>query len=287
MPDAKENKRSQELPKSSAPTDMPVFSDEPKTFQKQKPNGQPDKNFIRLGIDGLDSLFAKGIPKGTSVLVAGGPGTGKTLFCLHMLNYAAEKGEKCLYLSFEESETRLMQHMHDFGWNPEKLAKNGNLMIRRIDPFEISRSMEALLAQAKGELLIPVEGLTDFIPKGFKPDRIVIDSITALTAAFAGKEDSYRSYIEQSFLYFEKLGATVFLVSESEDAPKKLSPTGVEEFLADGVIIIYNISKGDVRERSVEILKMRGSRFEEKRVALQITDSGIVVYPEQRVFTEI
>jgi len=201
-----------------------------------------------------------------------------------MLNYAANKGEKCLYLSFEESTERLKQHMRDFGWDPDRLEKKGLLVIKRIDPYEISRSIEALLAQARGELLIEVEGISSFIPKDFKPDRIILDSVTALTAAFASSDSSYRSYIEQSFLFMEKLGATSFLISETEDAPKKLSPSGIEEFLADGVIILYNIRNEGVRERAVEIFKMRGSKFQEKIVAYQITDTGVVVYPQQQVF---
>ena len=258
----------------------------PENVKKELKIESKKQEFIKTGVEGLDSLFeeGRGIPKGTSVLIVGGPGTGKTLFCLHMLNYAVNKGEKCLYLSFEESTERLKQHMRDFGWDPDRLEKKGLLVIKRIDPYEISRSIEALLAQARGELLIEVEGISSFIPKDFKPDRIILDSVTALTAAFASSDSSYRSYIEQSFLFMEKLGATSFLISETEDAPKKLSPSGIEEFLADGVIILYNIRNEGVRERAVEIFKMRGSKFQEKIVAYQITDTGVVVYPQQQVF---
>ena len=60
----------------------------------------------------------------------------------------------------------------------------------------------------------------------------------------------------------------------------------MEEFLADGVIVLYNIRKGDIRESAVEVLKMRGARHKKKVVAMQILPgTGIEVYPEQQVFS--
>ena len=83
----------------------------------------------------------------------------------------------------------------------------------------------------------------------------------------------------------EKVHATSFLIAESADAPLKLTASGVEEFLADGVIVMYNIRKANVRESAVEILKVRGAKFRKRIVAMQIEGGkGIVVYPEQEVF---
>lgn len=239
------------------------------------------KDWVKVGISGFDELLEKGIPKGSSILVCGGPGSGKTIFCLQTLNYGAMHGEKCLYMTFEESEARLREHMHDFGWNPKKLEKKGLLVIKRFNPFDITRSVEALLEEAKGELLI--EATPVMLPSGFKPDRIVVDSLSAIAAAFIGKEETYRTYVEQLFRLFEKIGATSFLISEIVE--DKLTKSGVEEFLADGVIVLYNIRREDVRESAIEILKLRGASFQKKIVAMQIIGGeGIVVYPAQKVF---
>ncbi len=239
---------------------------------------------LKTGVPGFDELIQDGIPKGASVLVAGGAGSGKTIFCLQQLNYAARNSEKCLYISFEESEKRLKDHMKEFGWNPEEFEKKGLLKIKQADAFDISTSVEALLAKAKGELMIDLKEVPGLIPHGFKPDRVVLDSLSALAAAFTGKEESYRIYIEQLFRYFEALGVTSFLISETEEVPTKFSETGVEEFLADGVIVFYNIRRGNIRENAVEVLKLRGAKHEKKIVAMQITSEGMVVYPEQEVF---
>ena len=159
-------------------------------------------------------------------------------------------------------------------------------MIKRVSSHDIARSVEALLAKERGELMIDIEPV--ILPEGFKPDRIVVDSLSAISSSFVGKEHNYRSYIEQLFRYFEKLGATSFLITETEQVPKIYSPTGVEEFLADGVIVLYNLRKGDIRENAIEVLKLRGTKHLKKIVAMQIVDDkGIVVYPEQEVFGRI
>jgi KaiC/GvpD/RAD55 family RecA-like ATPase len=125
------------------------------------------------------------------------------------------------------------------------------------------------------------------VPANFKPDFIAIDSLTAIASAFTGKEDSYRIYIEQLFRFLEKVGSTNFLITETEQIPKIFSQTGVEEFLADGVIVLYNLKHGNVRENALEILKIRGAAHQKKIVAYQITETGIIVYPEQEVFAEL
>lgn len=244
------------------------------------------QNYVFTGISGFDDLLTSGIPSGSSLLVAGGAGSGKTIFCLQTLINKAREGKKCLYLSLEEREDKLIEHMEDFGFDVNGLIKKGKLKIARINPFDITRNVDAMLAKQKGELLIDVDPV--ILPKDFaKPDFIVIDSLTAIASAFTGKEDNYRIYIEQLFRFLEKTGATSFLITETEQIPKIFSQTGVEEFLADGVIVLYAIKHGNVRENALEILKLRGASHQKKIVAMQITEKGMVVYPEQEIFSDI
>jgi circadian clock protein KaiC len=249
---------------------------------KQRQKKTVKGSHIMTGVTGFDELLDVGIPKGAAVLVAGGAGSGKTIFTLQTLMHHAMHGEKCLYMSFEESEQKLIKHMEDFGWNPKKLMKQGKLLVKRFNPFEITRSVDALLMKAKGELLIDIQPI--IFPKHFKPEIIVVDSLTAIASAFTGKEDSYRIYIEQLFRFFEEIGATSFLITETEQVPKIYSTTGVEEFLADAVFVLYNIKRGNIRERAIEILKLRGAGHQNKIVAMNISSDGVEVFPEQEVF---
>jgi len=252
-----------------------------------------NKEFIKTDIPGFDKLFTHGIPKGSTVLIAGGTGSGKTNFCLQLLANMAGKGKKCYFMGFEEPENRLVEHMNDFGWNAQDMIKAGNLKIKRFLTSEIyyydrrdsGGDIQAMMTKEVDPLLMELEPFTITEEVGFKPDIIVLDSLSAVSSTFRGKEQSYRFYVERLFRFFEKSGSTNFLITETEQMPEVFSPTGVEEFLADGVIVFYNIRQGNVRESAIEVLKMRGEKHEKKIVAFKITDSGIKVFPEQEVFS--
>ncbi len=255
---------------------------------------EPDSKFIKTGVPGFDDLFEHGIPKGSSVIIAGGTGSGKTNLCLQILAHHASHGKKCYFMGFEESEEHLMDHMKDFSWEPEKLIDSGNLKIKRFLTSEIyyydkksGTDIQAMMTKEVDPLLMELEPLSIADSVGFKPDFIVLDSLTAIASTFHGKEQSYRFYVERLFRFFEKIGATTFLVTETQQIPEVFSPTGVEEFLADGVIVIYNIRRQNTRENAIEILKMRGEKHQKKIVAMSITDKGIVVHPHKEVYSEI
>ena len=254
--------------------------------QKTHPTIKTLKKYNLTGVPGFDRLIGQGIPKGNNVLVAGGSGSGKTIFCLQTLIYHASQGKKCFYMSFEESRKRLIEHMEDFGWNSEKLLKSGNLKIKRYLPSDIYYSDEesggeAMFAKAENSQLLHLEPIT---LEEIKPDFIVIDSLSAIASAFIGKGSSYRFYAEKLFRFFENMGSTNFFITETKQIPEIFSPTGVEEFLADGVIVLYNIKRENIRERAIEVLKMRGTKHQMNIVAMKITGNGIIVYPEQKVF---
>lgn len=244
---------------------------------------ESDKKHIYTGIGGFDELMSRGIPKGSPILLAGGAGSGKTIFALQTLIHHAREGKDCLFLSFEEPRENLRSHIRDFGWNEDDIIDSDNLVIKEQTPFEISRQVEAMLAKEKGELMIDIDPM--IIPEGMDPDVVVIDSVTAIESTFTGGENSYRIYIEQLFRFFSERDITTFLITETEQNPDEFSPTGVEEFLADGVIVLYSIKNGNVRDHGIEILKMRGENHDRQMVAMRITEEGINVYPDQEVFS--
>ena len=126
-------KRIQETKKKYPIITKPIVSGKNTNSNKQVLSLKSEKKiipkFVKTGIEGFDKLMEKGIPRSASILVAGGAGSGKTIFCMQTLFNAAKKGEKCLYLSFEESEERLKEHMTDFGWEWKKLEEKGLLKI--------------------------------------------------------------------------------------------------------------------------------------------------------------
>lgn len=199
-----------------------------------------------------------------------------------MLAYHAAHGDTCLFMSFEEDEEALKGHMRKFGWVPEPLIEEGNLHIRRLSPFDVTRKVEAVMEEEKGGLKIEME--PELIPEGIDPDIVVMDSLSALASAFTEGQARYRIYVDRLFGFFEEIDATSFLITETRQEPEVFSPTGVEEFLADGVIVLYNFRRGDSRESGVEVLKMRGAAHKRQMAAFQVTGTGIRVYPDQSVF---
>jgi len=243
---------------------------------------------ILTGIKGFDALFAgktPGIPQGASILIEGGPGSGKTLFCLTTLYNLCKQGKKCLYMSFEEPEERLIHHMENFGWNPKELIRKGKLRITRFDAIDVSRSIEALLSAAKKELLIDIDPV--FFPQDFNADFVVIDSLTSIASAFSGEESRFRIYMEQLFRYLERNKIANFLIREVS-SPSHIGTTFKEQgeavsFLSDGIVVIYNvIYDSGGRSSAIEILKMRGVNFSRKIVELKIIDGkGLEINPNK------
>lgn len=243
------------------------------------------QEFFKPGIPGFDDLVDHGIPVGTSNLVEGGPGSGKTIFCLNVGMNACRQGKKVLYMSFEEPELRLRNHLKNFGWDAREYEKRGVLYIKRFNALDIARSVEALLSEAKKELLIDVQPV--LIPSEFKPDIVLVDSLSSISSAFAGEENRFRIYMEQLFRYLESHEITSFLIRETTN-PTHIGTNLIEEkgeavsFLSDGIIAIYNVLFGNSkRGRAMEIVKMRGTDVNRKIVECEIKDRGFVVYPNR------
>jgi circadian clock protein KaiC len=231
-------------------------------------------------------MLGGGIPAGSSVLVEGGPGSGKTMFCLAIALHYCRIGKKVLYMSFEEPEKRLLNHLLMLDAKSEKYISNGQLRMQRFNALDVARSVEALLSEAKKELLIDVDPV--FFPTDFKPDLVLIDSLTSISSAFSGEESRFRIYMEQLFRYLEKENISSFLIREvanpSHTGQQHMEAGEAVSFLSDGIIVIYNVLyPTGKRGTGIEILKMRGAPITRKIVAMTLGPEGIVVHPESLI----
>lgn len=243
---------------------------------------------FKTQIPGFDELFGEGgIPKRNSILVAGGAGTGKSTLCRQICYTLVTQGKHCMYVSFEESIEKIERSMAAFGWDAKRYIDSGNLLIQKINPLDILRMKFGSVSGSGSatELSYKIKPL--IIPKDFNPEVIVVDSLTAIISASISKEKNYRVYLQQLFSFFEDTGATSFLITETEPLPTRFSETGIEEFLADGIIVLYNIQRGDQRENAIEVLKMRYSNHQKKIFYMTIFNKGIKVYPDRPVSLSI
>ncbi len=258
-----------------------TLDEEPKTTSSVETN----QEVLKTSIQGFDVLYQiGGIPKGNTVLLAGGAGTGKSTLCRQICYNLLSEGKKCMYVSCEETIERIEKSMHNFGWEIKEYIDSGQLLMQKINPLDILRMKFGSLAGSGSATEISYKIKPLVIPKEFKPEFIAVDSLTAIIAASISKDRNYRVYLQQLFSFFEETGATSILISETEQIPTKYSETGIEEFLADGIIVLYNIQRGDIRENAIEIVKMRYTQHQKKMVAMEITEKGFTIYPEKRVF---
>lgn len=233
---------------------------------------------IKTGIAGFDAMIPDGIPRGSSIQLTGGPGSGKTIFGLQFLVEGARQfNEPGLYVSFEESEESLKQTAMLFGWDVEKFEKNGLLDITSHGVFDVKSFADSMQGQFKDAI------------QAQKAKRVVFDSITSFVAS---SENVARVRKEISGLCkrMRQLGVTTIFIAERPDVQSPILPThdfAVEEFLVDGVVYLHNLFVRDTRQRAVEVLKMRKTAHDTFVRPLKIiSGEGIRVFNREQIFTE-
>jgi len=247
--------------KSESGNSSSSFS-ESKTFSKDR---------IASGILGLDGVMDGGFRKNSVSLIAGGPGSGKTIFGMQFLvNGVDQFNESGVYISFEQTEAEIIKDMAAFNWSLEEKIKNKKLVILAYTPEQV----EKVLSTGGGTVRDVIESI------GAK--RIVVDSLSAFTLLHDDQLAQRKSCIAL-FESIKKWDCTALLISEKIHLPDE-HKSEVEEFEVDGVILLYNIRRGDVRERALEIFKMRATKHSQKIFPITISNKGIEVFPDHTIF---
>lgn len=260
------------------------------TLPKSKFKRTEFREILPVRVSKFDLLIERGgLKRGDTIMLSGGCGTGKTTFGMQSLYNGALHNEKGIYLTLEESAEKMKENMmHNFGWDLDSMEREGKMAIIKIDPLTIARAVEATLTKERGGLYIEFEEfeLPFQLNLPFKPDRVVVDSLSALSIAFMENEQAYRMYLRHLFETLEKYRSCNIVLGETEQEPGIYSRSGIEEFLADGVVVLYNIKIHNIREKALEILKLRSSNHEKKITPYKITSQGIEVYIGQELFRE-
>lgn len=213
---------------------------------------------LSTGISGLDEATQGGLAKGSTVLLSGRPGTGKTILGLQFLMEGVENGEKCMYISLEEIEEDLKEQAKQFGWDLEKAEEEGKLEIQSIKPRDFKDRFSRRRFEDKGI------------------ERMVVDSITPLTELRIDSKTSSRSFLHKTLSGVKKAGITTIFVSEIGENGG-LSRDGVSEYVCDGVIKLDSKSIGSGVERTLAVVKMRSTEIDGGIKSLEFTENGIQV----------
>ena len=235
---------------------------------------------VKTGIPGLDELLYGGIPKRNVVLLSGGPGTGKTIFGEQYLYYGLQHGEPGVLVALEEHPVQIRRHMAVFGWDVRKYEEEGMFAI--VDAFTGGYGEAAKRERYVVRSIDDVGELLDVLKtaiRDVKAERVVIDSVSTL---YLTRPSVARSIMMQLKRVLSGLGTTAILVSQVSVTERGFGGPGVEH-AADGIIRLDLDEYGGELTRSLIIWKMRGTKHDMRRHPFEITDKGIVVYPNKVV----
>ena len=226
---------------------------------------------VPTGIHGFDEITEGGLPEGRVSLVAGAAGSGKTVFAMGFLVNGAEKfGEPGLFVSFEETSRGPRDQLRLAGFRPRRLQKKGLLAL---DHIHVERNE----FEETGDY--DLEGL--FVRLGAEIDaigakRVVLDTIEVLFSAFTN-EVIVRSEIKRLFQWLADKGVTAIVTGESGE--KTITRHGLEEYVADFVIVLSHLVSDETATRRLRIVKYRGSAHGTNEFSFLIDQRGISVLP--------
>jgi circadian clock protein KaiC len=200
---------------------------------------------VSTGNPEVDKLLEGGFPRGSVILVAGSPGAGKTLFAATFVYRGAlDYGEPGVYACFAESRERFLQYMRKFGMDFEPLIRKG-----RVAVLDLSLATEVDVQSALNQIL---EAVTTLNAK-----RLVIDSITGIFAGLKSELEK-RHVLRLIYRLVQRTGCTTIVISDVPWGSSRIGD-GIEEFIADGIILMESQYNSGTLERRIRVLKMRGT----------------------------
>jgi len=216
---------------------------------------------ISTGIPRLDTMLKeKGYYRGSSILVSGTAGTGKSSIAATFADSVCRRGERCLYLAFEESENQIIRNMRSIGINLEPWVKKGLLKIQASRPTFSGLEMH----------LVQIHNLVG----SFNPSVVIFDPITNMISV--GSEYQVKSMLIRLIDYLKtKLVTTLFTnLSHQENIEQT---TLAISSLMDTLILLRDMEIGGERNRGLYILKARGIGHSNQIREFLLTKEGIDV----------
>ncbi|HEX2015749.1 MAG TPA: circadian clock protein KaiC [Solirubrobacteraceae bacterium] len=240
-------------------------------------NGEVER--LQLGIPGFDQIAEGGIPRGRASLVVGTSGAGKTVFALQALAAGVRLYKQPgVLVTFDETPEDLLRNAQGFGWGLEEAVAEGQVAIIDCAPSHDEEQIQmgdfdfsALLARIMGAV------------ERVHAQRVVMDSVSSLFPQF---NDPYavRRELGRVIRGLRQERLTTLITAERTEEYGPVARFGVEEFVADNVIILRNPLAGEQRRRTIEILKFRGVAHETGEYSYTIeAGTGIRVLPRSAI----
>ena len=235
-----------------------------------KSKGKPER--ISTGVPGLDALIDDGFVDGSSNLIVGNAGSGKTIFAIQFIVEGIRRGEPGIYVTFEERKDKMYENMKSFGWDLEKYENEGKFVFLEYTPEQVKK------------ILVEGGGQIESIIEKIDAKRIVIDSITSFALLYED-ELTRKEAALALFDLINRWGCTALMTSQQErdGITQSNEVSSVLEFEVDSIIILYHEKSDGTRKRALEVLKMRGTKTPEKTYHLAIDKNGLSVSVKELV----
>jgi circadian clock protein KaiC len=233
---------------------------------------------VGTGIEGLDGLLQGGYPQGSVTLVAGTPGTGKTIVCFQYINAGIKNGEKCLFLTSDERIYNLVSQAKKFGFDFDAAMQSGQLKFMYLDLEKrtVHKEMEAEIRIGKYSRVV-LDSLTPLsempvwvVSRGSEiipPEDTVVNAPLPLDSIQAT-----RMHVRRILRILEEDDCTALVTSEITEGSRNLSRDSVSEFLVDGILVLDLDPSMDRRKLTVR--KMRGTKHTLKPRDIEINSKG-------------
>ncbi|MGZ5470985.1 MAG: ATPase domain-containing protein [Nitrososphaeraceae archaeon] len=223
---------------------------------------------LSTGIAGLDALIEGGIPKGFTVLIAGNPGTGKTVLTTHFLYDGLTKNENGIYVSFTEADYSFYNNTDRFGMKFREFAKQNKFSF-----IDFSAVTQDGIQDALEEVLATI--------KETHAKRIVIDSFSAIFQAFVNPNDARIVLHVVLGKMLRAEGVTTMVIGEVPIGSASIG-AGIEEFVADGII---KLEHGFTNASPIilKVIKMRTTLIDREPHICALKEHGMVVFPKKSI----
>ena len=228
--------------------------------------------FIKTGIPGLDELLKGGVRENSSILISGGPGTGKSILALQFIVEGAKKGEPGLFISAEEDIDSLKEDVKSLGFNIEKYEKEKKIVLVQ----------QPILSKKLVSIATPLS-----LIKEYKIKRVALDSLTFFEYMHLAGEMDYRKEVLDFIQRMKTAGVTLMATSEKTVTDTDVLEYESEDFLFDGLILLIEVRKAASFERCIHVVKMRGQDHLLDIYPFKIEKGGIKIFPDQLPFSLI
>jgi circadian clock protein KaiC len=230
---------------------------------------------LPTGIPGFDVVAEGGLPERRATLVAGSAGSAKTVFAAQFLAAGIlESGQPGVFVTFEDSPADIRKNMLGFGWDLEAWEREGKWAF--VDAC--LRPEESALMTGSYDLGGLLSRILNAVRK-IEAQRVSLDSLNALFVQYED-ESLLRAELYRIVNVLKNHGVTVVFTGERTEEYGTVTRWGIEEFVADNVIILRNLLSDERRRRTIEILKFRGTHHQRGEYPFTITPrDGILVIP--------